>query len=206
MKVPVQKCYECPGTMTGRRENYRYLECGLKNVVLRDILVFRCDHCGAVVPEITDASLLHSLIGMRILFRDGRLCGEEVRFLRKLVGYTATALAELAGTSKSVVSRWEHKTTFGENTDRLLRLIFFNKMLVDTFPPCDSDEDDMGLHATRAKTLFDPSKFAHLMENVLRKLRAKAAAKTVTIERAELEQMTAPLAGELLEPKPEYVS
>ena len=130
----LQRCYDCGATMKAHVENYRYLECGLKNVILKGIVVFRCKECGAEVPEIVAASALHSLIGLRLLFKKSRLDGDEVRFLRKLVGYSATQLAELSGTSKSVVSRWENKATLGSHTDRLIRMICVNKMLQDAFP------------------------------------------------------------------------
>jgi transcriptional regulator with XRE-family HTH domain len=166
-------CCECGGTMKGQIENYRYLQSGLKNVLLKGILVFRCKDCGAEVPEFTGASSLHSLIGIRLLFNDSRLSGDEVRFLRKLVGYSATELAQLAGTSKFVVSRWENQDTFGEHTDRLVRLICLNKMLRDSLP----ETDQSGL--------------ARFMETALKTLeKAKSSKKSVEIDREDLERVT----------------
>lgn len=176
-----QKCYDCGATMKAQVESYRYLESGLKNVILKGILVFRCKECGAEVPELVSASALHSFIGMRILFKENRLDGDEVRFLRKLVGYSATELAELAGTSKSVVSRWENRTTLGSQADRLIRMICFNKMIQDAFP-----KDDAAL----AKTLVDTTGLARFMETALKNLRDKKdSKKSLEIERKDLEKV-----------------
>jgi transcriptional regulator with XRE-family HTH domain len=58
------------------------------------------------------------------------LSGEEARYLRKWVGYSATELAETTGYSKSIISRWENeKQNIGKESDRLLRLVVFAKML-----------------------------------------------------------------------------
>ena len=137
-------CYECGRTMEGRKENYRYIESGLDSVVLRDVLVFHCKHCGAAVPQITDASILHRLIVIRLLAKEYRLSGAEVRFLRKAVGYSATDLAKMAGTSKSVVSRWENRSSLGQDSDRLIRLLCAHKMLRDALlgvdPLVDKDQ------------------------------------------------------------------
>ncbi len=180
-----QKCYDCGTNMKAHVENYRYLESGLKNVILKGILVFRCKECGTEVPEIVAASALHSLIGMRILFKESRLTGDEVRFLRKLVGYSATELAELAGTSKSVVSRWENRTTLGSQADRLIRMICFNKMIQDAFP-----KDEVAF--ARTKTLVDTTGLARFMETALKNLRDnKPSKKSMEIERKDLEKVAA---------------
>jgi transcriptional regulator with XRE-family HTH domain len=174
--------------MKGQVENYRYVESGLKNVLLKGILVFRCKDCGAEVPEISGASSLHTLIGIRLLFKDSRLNGEEVRFLRKLVGYSATELAQLAGTSKSVVSRWENKDTFGEHTDRLIRLICLNKMLSDSLPEVDKTE---GGADGRARTLVDPSGLTRFMVTALKTLKkGRNSRKSVEIDREDLERVS----------------
>ena len=179
-----QKCYDCGATMNAQVENYRYLESGLKNVILKGILVFRCKECGAEVPEIVAASALHSFIGMRILFKEDRLNGDEVRFLRKLVGYSATELATLAGTSKSVVSRWENRATLGSQADRLIRMICFNKMIQDAFPK----EGEM----VTSKTLVDTTGLARFMETALKNMRDKKdSKKSLEIERKDLEKVAA---------------
>lgn len=125
-----EKCYSCGKLMEGKIENYKYVECGLNSVTLKNILVFHCKHCGSTVPEISSATELHRTIALAVLTKDSLLTGQEVRFLRKLAGYSATELAEMAGTSKSVISRWENKSP-GKESDRLIRLICVHKMMKD---------------------------------------------------------------------------
>ena len=124
-----RKCYECHRTMIGRRENYPYTEVGLKSVTLTNVLVFHCK-CGAIVAEIPGAGQLHFLIAIDLLRKGTILSGEEARYLRKWVGYSATELAETTGYSKSIISRWENeKQIIAKESDRLLRLVVFAKML-----------------------------------------------------------------------------
>jgi|SRR5579864_3262598 len=124
-----RKCYECGREMIGRRQNYPYTEVGLKSVTLTNVLVFHCK-CGAIVAELPGVSQLHFVIAFDLLRKKTILSGEEARFLRKWVGYSATELAETTGYSKSIISRWENeKQNIAKESDRLLRLVVFAKML-----------------------------------------------------------------------------
>jgi len=115
--------------MIGRRENYPYTEVGLKSVTLTNVLVFHCK-CGAIVAELPAVGQLHFLIALNLLRKETILSGEEARYLRKWVGYSATELAETTGYSKSIISRWENeKKDIAKESDRLLRLVVFAKML-----------------------------------------------------------------------------
>src|ERR1700688_4527769 len=77
-----RRCYDCGKTMVGKRENYSYQEVGLKSVVLLNIVVYHCK-CGAIVPEIPYAGILHNRIAMDVLEKKALLSGEEIRFIRK---------------------------------------------------------------------------------------------------------------------------
>src|SRR5665213_2220629 len=105
--ISTMRCYECGQTMEGRKGEYKYTECGLDSVTLKDILVYHCTNCNAVVPEIPAAGVLHRVIALRLINKETLLTGNEVRFLRKLCGYSMNEFAEILGSSKSVVSRWE---------------------------------------------------------------------------------------------------
>lgn len=125
--VSKTRCYECGSAMEGRKGEYKYIECGLTSVILKDILVFRCTNCNAVVPEIPAAGVLHRVIALRLISKKNLLTGSEVRFLRKLCGYSVNEFAEIIGSSKSVVSRWE-KDGCGKGTDRTVRLLVIAKL------------------------------------------------------------------------------
>jgi transcriptional regulator with XRE-family HTH domain len=156
--------------MEGRRENYRYAESGLDSVVLRNVLVFHCKHCGAAVPQIVAASILHRLIAICLLTNEYRLSGAEVRFLRKAVGYTATELAKMAGTSKQVVSRWENRSSLGQDSDRLIRLLCAHKMMRDALLGVDP-------LVNKNELLAEAQELVSSMEDTLKKIHKKKAGK-----------------------------
>jgi transcriptional regulator with XRE-family HTH domain len=100
-------------------------------VTLKDILVFRCTNCSAIVPEIPAAGVLHRVIALRLIRKKNLLAGSEIRFLRKLCGYSINDFAEIVGSSKSVISQWEKKGC-GKGTDRIVRLLAMAKLTRET--------------------------------------------------------------------------
>lgn len=124
--ISTTRCYECGHTMEGRKGAYKYTECGLDSVTLKDILVYHCKNCNALVPEIPAAGVLHRVIAMRILKKQSQLTGPEIRFLRKLCGYSASDLGALLGSGKDVISRFEKKGC-GEQNDRVIRMLVLDK-------------------------------------------------------------------------------
>lgn len=124
-----RKCYDCGRSMRGRKENYSYGECGLRNVVLLDILVFHCK-CGAIVPEIPAPGPLHAAIAMAVLGKKTLLSSEEIRFVRKVAGYSGVEFAKVLGVKSSSLSHWETGSKLiGKDSDRLVRLVCFTRMM-----------------------------------------------------------------------------
>ena len=117
------KCARCGRPMKGARENYLYRECGLANVTLVGIDVSRCRNCGereVVIPRIEQ---LHRAIAMAIARKAPRLAPDEIRFLRKNLGWSGGDFAAHLGVSVETVSRWENgAATMGSAAERLLRL------------------------------------------------------------------------------------
>jgi transcriptional regulator with XRE-family HTH domain len=121
------RCYECGSMMEGRKGEYKYIECGLKSVILKDILVYHCNTCNALIPDIPAAGVLHRVIALRLVSKKNFLTGSEIRFLRKLCGYSVNDFAAILGSSKSVISRFE-KEGCGKENDRIIRLLVIAKM------------------------------------------------------------------------------
>jgi transcriptional regulator with XRE-family HTH domain len=113
--------------MEGRKGEYKYTECGLTSVKLKDILVYHCTKCNALVPEIPAVGVLHRVIALRIVYKKNLLTGSEIRFLRKFCGYSVNDFAAILGSSKSVISRFE-KDGCGKGNDRLIRLLLIAKL------------------------------------------------------------------------------
>lgn len=115
-------CIECGAKMTNARETVKYDVSGLSGITLRNVEVRRCPGCGAqelVIPRIEE---LHRLIAGVVLRKDGPLVGEEIRFLRKYLGWSGVDFAAHMGATAESVSRWENgKLAMSAQADRLLR-------------------------------------------------------------------------------------
>jgi putative zinc finger/helix-turn-helix YgiT family protein len=111
--------------MQSTRENYRWDASGMSNVVLVDVEVRRCPACGeqaVVIPRIEE---LHRSLAMTIIAHPGRLPPQEIRFLRKWLGWSGQDFARHFGVTATTVSRWESvedPSPMGSTAERLLRL------------------------------------------------------------------------------------
>jgi putative zinc finger/helix-turn-helix YgiT family protein len=110
--------------MSVKREDYRYDESGLSNVVLEGITVRRCPGCDAAEPTIPNIEGLHRAIAQALITQPRRLSGEEIRFLRTYLGWTGVDFARHMGVVPTSVSRWENdKEPIGPQAERALRLM-----------------------------------------------------------------------------------
>lgn len=135
MKKP-RKCPDCAGEMTTTREDYRYDESGLSNIVLAGIEVRHCRGCGARMPVIPGIEGLHRALARAIVEQATRLSGEQVRFLRTYLGWRAVDFAKIIGVSKECVSRWENEhENIGAVADRALRLLVLQRKPVSDYAP-----------------------------------------------------------------------
>jgi DNA-binding transcriptional regulator YiaG len=174
-------------TMRRERKDYKYKQCGLPNVVLTGITVYTCEQCGAEVPEILSIASLHRFIMIDILKKRTLLCGEEIRFLRKMARMTATELGKLIGADSTTLSKWENNARkIGTKADRVLRLVCYSGMLEHTLRTLRAitDESFTGAVASTAKQVetLDIREFLANIEN------KKGAAKRVTINPDTLRQ------------------
>jgi putative transcriptional regulator len=105
-------------------ETYLYTESGLPNVVLAGVQVRRCPACGYHEISLPRIAELHRTIAQAIIHKPTRLSGSEVRFLRKVLGWSGVDFARHIGVDPSTVSNWENdKDPIGSTSDRLLRLM-----------------------------------------------------------------------------------
>jgi len=129
------KCSDCGTPMKSRRENYRYDECGLSHVTLVAVPVARCPRCGNYQVSIPNIEGLHRLIACSLIEKKTRLRGEEVRYLRKSLGWSGGDFARHMGVAEETVSRWENDATpIGPQADRLLRLMVAHGGLRSRYP------------------------------------------------------------------------
>jgi len=116
------------------RENHRYDESGLPNVVLVGVDVRRCTNCGfqhVVVPHIED---LHRGLAQLVAKQAAKLTNAEIRFLRKYLGYDRPMFAKVMGVDEGTVSHWETGRPMGAIADRLLRVLVMRETPIEEYP------------------------------------------------------------------------
>ncbi len=132
---------------------YHYTMCGLDNVWLENGFEIVETAYGQGV-SIHDVEGLHLAIATNIITRSKRLTGTEVRFLRKELNMSQSALAIALGVSENSVRGWEKsRTDISPPADRLLRLIYLSKVdgdhkaleLINTIIQVDEELNNMTL-------------------------------------------------------------
>jgi len=120
-------CLNCGAPMETHRENYHYTASGLPHVTLQQVEVSRCTVCGETEVAIPHIEALHRAIATALVRKPARLAPEEIRFLRKYLGWSGVDFATYMGVAAETVSRWEHGTTpMGGQAERLLRVLVLN--------------------------------------------------------------------------------
>ena len=118
------KCLECGHETTSKIADHKYDECGVSNIILKEIEIIECTNCSEreiVIPDIYD---LHNAIATTISSTTSKLNGEEIRFLRSHLGFSSSDFAKAIGVNPSVVSRWENdRDQIGKQSEKLLRLM-----------------------------------------------------------------------------------
>ena len=120
---------------TRREKRYRYAECGLPNIIVDGIEITECQRCGETYTGIPAIEGLHRAIASAVIRKKGRLAPEEIKFLRKSLGWSGVDFAKRIGTTAETVSRWEHgRAPMGRAADRLLRLLVAKETPVTEYP------------------------------------------------------------------------
>jgi putative transcriptional regulator len=106
---------------------YHYTMCGLDNVWLENGFEIIETPYGQGV-SIHDVEGLHVAIAKNIITKSKRLTGKEIKFLRKELNMSQSALSVALGVSENSVRGWEKsRTDISQPADRLLRLIYISK-------------------------------------------------------------------------------
>jgi YgiT-type zinc finger domain-containing protein len=99
-EMKTYRCSNCGEPARKVRENYLFKESGLPNVVLENIEVLRCEHCGNVDPIINRVNELMRVLALAVIEKPWGLTGEEIRFLRKFVDLSKPMAARVTGRGK----------------------------------------------------------------------------------------------------------
>jgi DNA-binding transcriptional regulator YiaG len=99
--------------------DYRYDECGLDNVILKNFTV-HTDDAGERVVSIPYVNLLHKVLTCVIASKGTGLQPKEISFLRTEMGLTQAQLAALVGKDAQTVGRWERGETAPEQSHEMI--------------------------------------------------------------------------------------
>lgn len=146
----MRKCVRCRGT--DLRQQKRPLTRTVAGHAFKaSVSAIVCKSCDAVYfigPALGDFDL--AVAGK--LARAGVADGEAIKFMRKAVGLSAVALAELLDTSPETVSRWERGVS---RMDRAAFAILTGIVLEKT--------DDRSETLDRLRALRRPARLGHLL-------------------------------------------
>lgn len=90
--------------------DYRYDECGLDNVVLKDLPVLLDDE-GKAIVTIPHVNALHRVLTAMVATKTSGLQPKEIRFVRTEMELTQAQLAALVGKDVQTIGRWERGET-----------------------------------------------------------------------------------------------
>jgi DNA-binding transcriptional regulator YiaG len=107
---------------------YQYKEVGLDYVWLRNGFDYRDTPRGRLV-RVHDRDGLHAAIARWIVNNPGRLRGQEVRFLRSMLGLSQDAFGKLVRQSRPTIARWEAnpQKAIPSGSDDWLRMVYIKK-------------------------------------------------------------------------------
>jgi transcriptional regulator with XRE-family HTH domain len=127
--MKTDKCGNCGEDAAIVRRDYPSMDMGIP-VVLENIEVIECSHCGNVDPIIPNIDGLMLVLAMAVICNPRKLCGEEVRFLRKYVGKSAADFSRFLHVDSTHLSKIENnKLEIGKRLDKLVRLLVCNMSL-----------------------------------------------------------------------------
>jgi putative zinc finger/helix-turn-helix YgiT family protein len=114
-------CPNCGKRPSHSIEEYRYRECGLDNVYVKGVGIFRCQ-CGEEYVQLPGVQEVHNQIASELLSKSSLLTGAEFKFLRKWLGLTSEEMAQVLGLTRVTVSRRENQG-ISSAADRMVRLL-----------------------------------------------------------------------------------
>lgn len=122
------RCVNC-GAELGAPERRDVPYLSLPGVLLCGVEVYPCPSCGEEEIAIPNIEGLNQLLAAWLARRPQHLNGAEIRFLRKVMGWSGRAFALLIGVTPETVSRWENgKEPIGTVAERLLRVLVTQKI------------------------------------------------------------------------------
>lgn len=107
---------------------YHFQDCGLDYIWLCNGFEYRDTPRGRMV-KIRNLDGLHAAIGRWVVNNPNKLRGQEVRFLRSMLGVSQEGLGDLLRQSRATVARWEgnRNKAIPPGSDHWLRVVYTKK-------------------------------------------------------------------------------
>lgn len=102
-----RRCYQCGADMLPPERGRVPYRSGLPHTFLDGVMVSRCSSCDDYQVDVPNVEGLHQLIADHIASRAGDLVPEEIRFLRKHLGWSQKDFAHHFKVDHTTVSKWE---------------------------------------------------------------------------------------------------
>ena len=153
-------CGECGEPMLIVQATLPYPECGLDNVVLCNVPVWECrnGHQDVQIPAVKQ---LHQVLAQMLVAQPWPLLGQDVRFMRKHLGYSARAFSAIIGLNYVTLSKFENeRSRIPRKMDALVRLFCaqalcerlnrrLSKPLIPVLERLESDQSALDLRDLR---------------------------------------------------------
>jgi putative zinc finger/helix-turn-helix YgiT family protein len=128
-------CIECGTSMSGPQIEQIQYQCGLPDVYLENVQVWRCPKCHDIEVEIPAIESLHTALVRTVAQKQGRLSPIEIRFIREAKGWSSSMAASELGVALGTWSKWEHgKLLMSRSMERLLRLLAMTRDPITEYP------------------------------------------------------------------------
>jgi len=129
---------------------HKYKECGLDNVTLIGVEYSRCENCGEEYYGYGNLEQLNEVIASTLIRKREFLIGNEVRFLRKHLGYSGAMFAKIIGYDDATLSRLERGSQpITKAFDRLVRFTVASKIPDRNYDLHDQILKDQGIPLER---------------------------------------------------------
>jgi DNA-binding transcriptional regulator YiaG len=135
----IDKCLECltPYVIwhSTIERPYDYTECGLSNVHLIGVDVYRCEECQLESASIPHINSLHGLIAKGLLSTFEPLTGAEFRYLRKESALGLPELSRRMGVDREVIKTFEVSETESKRGNVMCEFVNNEWALVENVVP-----------------------------------------------------------------------
>ncbi|WP_416878666.1 helix-turn-helix domain-containing protein [Litorimonas sp.] len=152
-------------TKMSKVKDYKYTECGLDNVILKD-MPYQEDDDGNIIFRIPAVNLLHAVIAFGIVMSESGMLPDELKFIRTELGLTQSELGERVQKDGQTVGRWERgDNPIDQTAEVVIRMMIIEHLEgIGFFNLIDVDESEMRVENLSRKcipsTRNDPIKIS----------------------------------------------